>query len=227
MSPHTKRFFRVLLHCLLPTALCPLLHGCNVLGAAAQLAPPPTVPAQYKGLAGQKIGVMVYADKGTLYDFPTLRQDLANGVQNKLMQGIRGKEKLLEGVGFPYPPAKFVKYQENYPEIEASPPTAYAPNFTGLTRLIYLDIESFATRSDEAPELYRGSCILTMKVIEIAPDRTAKVVYDEPSVRTVYPSYVPAEGLPSGNDRVIYGGTIDAASSDVALRFIPHPENDR
>ncbi len=185
------------------------------------------MPAQYKGLAGQSIGVMVYADKGTLYDFPTLRTDLANAVQNKLVQGIRSKEKLLDGVSFPYPPAKFVKYQDNYPEIQASPPVAYAPNFTGLTRLIYLDVESFSTRSDEAPELYRGSASITMKVIEIAPDRTAKVAYDEPNIRTVYPDYVPVEGLPNGNDRIMYGGIIDAASADVALRFIPHPEPDQ
>ena len=207
--------------------LCLLAGGCAIVGLVGNALPRPTVPAQYTGLTGQPLGVMVYADRGVLYDFPSLRQDVATVVQNNLLQAVRGKEKLLEGTTFPYAPAKFVRYQENFPEIQVSPPTAYAGNFRGITRLIYIEIESFSTRSDEAPELYRGSANATLKVLEIAPDGTASIAYEEPDLRIVYPTYAPVEGLPSGSDRVIYAGTVDGLGGEIALRFIPHPEADR
>ncbi|HEX8323114.1 MAG TPA: hypothetical protein VF595_04295, partial [Tepidisphaeraceae bacterium] len=53
------------------------LSGCNVLGALAAKAPRPDVDAAYKGLAGQTVGVMVWADRGTQIDFSRLQLDVA------------------------------------------------------------------------------------------------------------------------------------------------------
>ena len=61
---------------LLPFSFCLLLlllPGCAILGVAASAMPPPTIQPRYTGLAGQKVGVMVWTDPGIRIDWPTLQ----------------------------------------------------------------------------------------------------------------------------------------------------------
>lgn len=60
------------------------LGGCQVAGYFAS-AIPKSVDAQYKGLAGQKVAVMVWADRGLRIDWPNLELDTGNGIQSYLL----------------------------------------------------------------------------------------------------------------------------------------------
>src|SRR5881394_994935 len=67
----------------LPCAL--LLCGCALLGVAAyKLKPPDTIKPQYMNLVNQRVGVMVWADRGLRIDWPALQLDLGNGIDQKL-----------------------------------------------------------------------------------------------------------------------------------------------
>ena len=217
---------RAVLFILLPSSFILILPGCTLFGAlAGKMAPLQTVQPRYEGFTNQSIAIMVWAGDGTLIDFPDVRSDLAGSLQKKLTQARDAKTKQLAGVTFPQTPTAVVRFQENNPEYEARPLTETAPRL-GASRVIYLEIENLQTRSDAAVELFRGSGSVTLKVVEVPPagsGEAAKVAYEESGVQAVFPPKAREEGTPDGNDRIIYQGLIDALSTEIAKRFVPHP----
>ncbi|MGN6505848.1 MAG: hypothetical protein ACTHM6_09820 [Tepidisphaeraceae bacterium] len=213
---------------LLPTTL--LLaglaaHGCNVLGAIAAKAPRPDIAAAYQGLAHQTVGVMIWADRSLLMDWPNLPLDMSNSIVNKLQQAIDAESKDVEGLKFPYPPASYVKYQKEHPAIENEPITSVAPRL-GITRLIYVEVNDLSTRSDNGVALFLGRMNCTMKVIEIK-DGKAKVAYQEDNIHVQYPEFAPKEGMLNKDDRTMYGGALDMMTSEIVKRLIQHPDDSK
>src|SRR5438045_3725794 len=153
------------------------LCGCNVVGAAANALPPPIITPQYKGLAGQSVGVLVWADRGIHIDWPSLPLDTAGAIQNQLQAKQKDKLKELRDTQFPVKPASIIRYMRDHPELENTDITQVAPRF-GVSRLIYVEVNDFSTRAAASLELFRGSMGGSMKVIEIQNGQ-AKVVYEE------------------------------------------------
>ena len=223
----TTRAPRRCLRLILPSAFCllPFLTGCTILGFAASKLPPPTVPARYV-LADQSVAVMVWADRGIVLDWSSrIQRDLARSVQAKLQESAEtGKVKELRGATFPVKPESILKFQQDHPEIEDAPVTEIAGKF-GVSRLIYVELEDFSTRPDGGVELFRGNGEATLKVIEIDPaTKQAKIAFEENSVIAHFPPQSPPEGVPSIGDYRTYLGTVDALGTEIAKRFIPHPE---
>ena len=194
-----------------------LLSGCAALGVAAHALPPPMQHPKYTGLANQSIGVMVWADRGIQIDWPTLQVDLANAIQKRLVE--QPKAKTLLGATYPVQPASIVRYQRDHPEIEAMQIVDVAPKL-GVSRLIYVELEDFATRSDMAVELFRGQAKATVRVIEIDGAK-AKLAWEQNDVFASYPPKAPKEGIPSVGDARIYSGTVDALGTTIARLFYP------
>jgi hypothetical protein len=207
----------------LSASLILTLCGCTLFGVlAGKVVPAPIIDAEYTGLKNQSVAVMVWADEGTLIDFPDVRIDLAGSLQSKLQQAQESKTKELAGTTFPSPAVAIVKLQDNHPEYDALPLTDVAPKLRA-SRVIYVEIESLQTRSDASVELFRGSASATVKVIEVS-DGQGKIAYEESNVAAVFPPKAREEGTPDGNDFAIYRGTVDALSSEIAKRFVPHRE---
>ncbi len=211
-----------------------LLPVCTLLGVGAQALPQATVVPQYKGFADQSVGVMVWADRGMRIEWEFIQLDLANAVHAKLAATAKpptppGKKpkqtkvKEWRGATFPVVPASIIRFQQDNPEIDGQPIADVAPRL-GVSRLIYVEVEEFATRPDGGVELFRGDANVTLRVVEIAPDGKAKVAYEENEVRATFPPKSPKEGRPSVGDRRIYVGLIDALGDAIAKRFVPHPE---
>ena len=219
--------FRLLPGLILPSALCllPFLTGCQLFGVAAQALPPATVVPQYKGFAGQSVGVMVWADRGMRIEWEFIQLNLANVIHTNLTQAADPKAKIKEfrGTTFPVLPRSIIRFQQDHPEIDGQPITDIAPRL-GVTRLIYVEIEEFSTRPDGGVELFRGDATATLRVVEIAPDGTAKVVYEENDVRATYPPGAPKEGRPTIGDTRTYQGLVQALGAEIAKRFVRHSE---
>jgi hypothetical protein len=212
---------------ILPSALCllPFLTGCTILGFAAAKLPAPTVPARYV-LAGKTVGVMVWADRGIVLDWSSrIQRDLARSVQSKLEEEVkRGKVKDVKGASFPVKPESILKFQQDHPEIEDAPITDVAAKL-GVSVLIYIELEDFSTRPDGGVELFRGVGEATVKVIEIDPaTKAATIAFEENAVTGTFPPQAPPEGMPTIGDYKTYMGTVDALGGEIALRFLPHPE---
>lgn len=203
--------------------LAVLGSGCQYLGLAAYAAPDPTVDAKYKGLADQKIAVMVWADDATAIDWPHLQLDIARGVEGRLQDAARKKDppKVLKGATFAAAES-VVRFQHDHPESAAESVTDVAPRLD-ITRLIYIEVQQFYTRPEESQELYRGQLIGNLKVVSVVNGR-AKIVYSEDAIKVTYPEKSPEEGVLAGSDIEMYEKTLEAFSEQVANRFMPHTE---
>jgi hypothetical protein len=213
-----QRVWRWLFFLLLPWSLI-LSSGCAALGVVAyKLTPPPTIHPEYTGLKGQSVGVMVWADPGIRIDWPNLQLDLANAIQNKLKES---KKKEIEGATFPVLPASIVRYQRDHPQIEAQHVTEVAPKLN-VSRLIYLELEDFATRSDMSVDLFRGQARGIVRLIEVDANGDAKIPFENNKVAAQFPQKTPSEGLPDVGDARIYAGTVDAMATEVAHLFVSY-----
>lgn len=196
-----------------------LLGGCGAVGVLASKMPQYTEP-QYFGLSGQSVGVMVWADRGARVDFPSIQLDLATTVQNRLRVS---KDKNVKDTTWPVLPASIVRYQREHPAVELSPITETAPKL-GVSRLIYIEVGSISTRSEASLQMYRGNALATLRVIEVNGG-VAKVAYEEPNIRAIYPPRSPPDGVLNADDATIYRGTIAALAEQIANRFVRHESN--
>lgn len=215
--------------CLLHAAFL-FSSGCNVLGVAAQFLPPKKIAASYSGLRDQTVAVMVWTDRGTRLDYPMLQMDIARGITDKLGLLTTPKEPKQkpqeELVNIRYlNPMSVIRLQEEHPELEGMPSTEVATRL-GVTRVIYVEIFSFETRSNLSIDLYKGNVLAKLQVLEVTPgqNKTARIAFSEPDIRTTYPKYG-TEGVP-GSDTVngesIYKRTTDDFTTEIAERFFAH-----
>lgn len=208
--------------------------GCNILGAAAQVLPQPDILPAYKGLSGQTVGVMVWVDRGVRIDYPALQGDVGRGLTAKLSQITNPKDpKELEKVPPEMAhiqylnPMSIIRFQEDHPELEGLPSTDIAKRL-GVTRVIYLEVYSFETRPHESIDLFKGTLLSKLEVLEVSSGldgaKTARVAYSDSDLRSVYPANRP-EGI-AGTDvssEYIYRKTVDQFTADVAIKFVTHP----
>jgi hypothetical protein len=198
--------------------------GCAALGLAAHALPPPTIPAKYTDLRGKSVAVMVWVAPGCRIDWPQLPLDVANGIQQQLQKSAKDKVREVEGATFPLSAAMVVSMQEDHPEWSAQSVEEIAPRF-GVSRLIYVEVENFQTRSDASVELFRGSMSGRLKVLEVN-NGTARLAFSEDSVRIVYPTHGPEEGEPNKNDYDIYRKTVNQFTTTITNLFVPHPDEE-
>jgi hypothetical protein len=197
--------------------------GCNVLGAAAQIIPPPTMQPKYTGLAGQQVAVMVWTDRGIRTDYSDLSVYLTGTIQSGLKQNL--KEKVLDKAQFPYSPESIVRFQTDHPELETEPIVNVAPHMGVVTRLIYIEIEDFSTRSRLATNLVRGEMTATMRVIEVKNGK-AKIAFEENNVHAIFPKKSPEEGVVNMEPLVAYRGLLGEFTTEVLHRLVPYQEED-
>lgn len=208
------------------------LGGCAQIGAVfgivAQAVPRYVEPA-YKGLAGQQVIVMVWADQKVRLDYPDLQEDVAAALQNKLIE-VQAAEKPdgMKDATFPVSTATVIQYQQDHPETEFQPVTDVASQFQG-TRLVYVEVTDFSTRSDASLELYQGKLSATLRVVEMTeptPGKVAaKVGYDGGMLSVMYPpKELNKDGLPGGTDSVISQKTVQSFVDDATKRFYKHEE---
>jgi hypothetical protein len=207
----------LLLLCLSVSCLAP--GGCTIIGVIAAKTIPQTEDAKYVGLMGQPVGVMVWADRAVRIDFDRIQLDIANNIQAALKSATAAE---LKDATFPVQPASIVRYQRDHPYIETMPVTEFAAEL-GVTRLIYVELERFSTRSDFAYTMYRGTAVATLKIVEIDPaTRQAVVAFEENGVTAGFPRKGPVEGEVVGTDAAFYGGTIQVLTEEIVKRLVKH-----
>lgn len=186
-----------------------LLAGCSLLVDRR--------PPAYDRLAGQSIGVYVWADQGIRIDWPSLQLDLANTIQEQ-MRSSAAKE--LKDSTYPVLPASILRYLRENPAQEHLPIADLAPRF-GVARLVHVEVADFRTRSEYSHDLFRGSMSAAIRVVEVA-DGMATVVFEESDVKVSFPEGAPPEGILAGRDYDIYLGVIRAFATQVVQRVTTH-----
>jgi hypothetical protein len=212
------------LRCCIALLLAMIVTGCQVFGLASRVLPDPTVSASYHGLSNQTTAVMVWTDRATAIDWPRLQLDLTRGIQSRLQElasKTKDRPKDLDGAKFAAAES-VVRYQHDHPETETEPITDIAPRLN-VTRVIYIEIERFSTRPEDSVELFRGSLSGNLRVVEIK-DGVGKIAFEEENIAVHYPTDSPDQGLPNQTDLEMYEKTLDAFSTQIMNRFVPHTE---
>jgi len=212
--------FRLAMLFLLLAGFC---AGCAGAGYVASAFPTgQTVDPAYKGLPNQTCGVMVWADEGVLDDYKSIQIDTAKGLQAKLDMAARAKVKEVENLRW-ISADRILQYQQNHADTAFEAAEDVAPHL-GVSRLIYVEIDDFATHPSDSPDLYRGSVTASVKVIEVANGR-GRVAFAERGITASYPDKCPEEGLPNLADDAVYRGTVEKLTSALGERFVPHEED--
>jgi len=213
----------VCFHLLIAIAIGAQASSCQILGLIGYAKPDPTVGPAYKGLAGQSVAVMVWADRASAIDWPSLQLDMTRGIQSRLKEAadVKKPPKELEGTKFAAAESA-VRYQRDHPEMEAEPITTVAPRLN-ITRLIYVEVQQFSTRPEESVELFRGTLVGNLKVIEIQNGKS-KIAFQEDNIKVVFPKESPEQGMPGLGDNQIYEKTLEYFSTQVVNRFLTHIE---
>jgi hypothetical protein len=199
------------------------LSGCDALGyVVSTAAGTETIAASYKGLANQKCAVMVWADQGVVDDYGSIQLDIARGLETKLLEADKAKIPEVANITW-IAPERIIQYQQNHPETSAEAVEDVASRLP-VSRLIYIEVDQFQTHPIDSPDLSRGSITATVEVVEVNQGHS-KVAYTERDVNVVSPKDCPPEGLPDLDDGAVYEGTLEAFTSAVGARFVPHEQD--
>ena len=204
--------------------LVPNLSGCALFAQTGGALFPTITPAKYKNLSGQSVAVIVSADQGIRIDNPRLQLDVAQMVLSKLQKSQKeDKPDELKLAHFPVSAGSVARFQEDHPELAADSMEDIAPRL-GASRVIYIEIRGFQTRSEVSNDLYRGVISGSVSVIEVTNGKGHTVSVDE-SMRITFPRTSPEEGLPNIGDFPIYTGTLEGFTTEVAKLFLPHADD--
>lgn len=190
------------------------MGGCEVLSVVGS-AIPMTVDAEYTGLKGQKVAVMCWVDRGIRIDYPQLQLDTATFIQTQLTEHKTDSD--LKGSTWPWEPRSVVRFQREHPELEGRPINEYGQRITGVTRLVYIEVDQFSTRGDETVQLKRGRMLGRVKVLDIT-DGKAKIVYEKQNLEVAFPEDRP-EGVLDMPEAQVYGETVKLFGTAVAQLF--------
>jgi hypothetical protein len=205
--------------------MLPSLSGCAVIAQIFNASHPHTDPAQYPGLAGQNVAVMVWGqDEGIRNEWPRIQFDIAQKVMAKLQQTqAEDQPAELKLTRFPVAAGSVIRFQEEHPELAAEAIENIAPRL-GVSRLIYIEVTSFQTRSDASNDLYLGKLSGSVTVVEVT-NKVGRRIYTNDAMHIAFPRSSPVEGLPNIGDTNIYNGTIDGFATEVAKLFVTHGDD--
>lgn len=157
---YTQRIARLVL-LLAATAL---LGGCQVFGLGAQAfgGGSQTVAAEYNGLAGRTVAVLVAADEGTLYANPQIAADLGRIVSSSIASNVDAATLM--------DPQQVEKFQDENPFWFTVPPNVVRGRL-GVQRLVIVDVIEFKTHEPGAAHAWQGVMSANVDVIEAeSPD---------------------------------------------------------
>jgi len=173
------------------------------------------VKADFDGLSGKTVAVVVYTDLRTQYEYPDLNLTLSSAICGQLKDNVK-KIKLV-------PAERIVRYQDEniyWPEMEK---TELGKAF-GADCVLFVPLEEFATRLPDSSYLYRGRVTCEPSVYDVSkPPREARVYKSTEKIRVLYPENEPA-GMVNENDRQIRTRTEALFAERVAWKFYDHEE---
>lgn len=172
------------------------------------------VKAEFEGLEGKNVAVVVYCDQRTQYEYADLNLTLSSAVGGKLAKNV-SKIKLV-------PASKIVRYQDEHIYWDQMDKTELGKAL-GADMVVFVPLEEFGTRQPDSSYLYRGRATCEMSVYDVSkPPRDSRVHKFE-KVRVLYPENEPA-GMVNENDRQIRTATEELLATRLAWKFYDHEE---
>jgi hypothetical protein len=201
------------------------LCGCDIVGVAANAASGnEQVAASYTDLKKQRVGIMVWVDTAVAIDHPAMQGEVARGLEDKLQQAANAGDDNVKAIVWTKAD-QILQFQEDHPELQTESAQEIAPRLN-VTRLIYVEIESFSLHPNQTVDLTRGAIAADIKVLTVAGGK-AEMAYQESNIDVFYPPHSPPEGMTGLDDEEVYTKSVDTFTTDLAERFITHPAEEQ
>jgi hypothetical protein len=134
--------------------------GCTLLGGMIESYRQQStfaVPAEYVGLAGKSVAVVVIADRSIEADFPGITGTLIDRINNNLRDNA--------GPSKAFPSVQLVQYLMNNPQLLVRPRGELAKDL-GVERLVVVELQEFRLNDPGNQYLWDGVAIGQVAVVE-------------------------------------------------------------
>ncbi len=191
------------------------LSGCNIIAAGATILAQDKeveVDAEYRGLENQRVGVLVAADDATYFRYP----QAASRVNQAITIGLANA---LPSVTLLTPAAADAYIKRNPYWVTRRP--AVLMRELGVTRLITVDINRYATHEPGNFSEFRGVISATLSVCEADGNDPDNRSFDR-EVIAQFPDASTEFGVINGNEAQIEDAVLSTFSTQVANLFHDH-----
>ena len=194
-----------------------LNSGCDMFGWAAQsiVGTERTIDlkAQYTGLTGKTVAIVISADDQTLFNYPGAVLAISRAIGTKLTADIPGI-KIIN-------PEQIVQFQRTNPYWNTLP---YNMLITKLhtERLLMIDLVQYNTHEPGNKHVWRGVAVANVGVAEAEAKDPDNLAYSQ-TVRASFPENQPV-GVLDSDDQTIQLGLVRNLAGVVINLFIDHQE---
>lgn len=209
---------------LLLAAGLPAMGGCNVAAYLLYLIAPPeehekTVEAEYKGLDGHSLAIVVYADQKVQYEYPQAREHISRSIAGRFQsEQVRKKIKNLRIIE----PTTVLAYQDQHISWDTMDKTELGKVF-GADFVLFVTLVEFTTREPGSMSLYRGIITAEVSLYKTSLEERESRVGKRFDIRVVHPEDRPG-GVSAANDLVIRRNTVWLFSGKLVKKFYKHRE---
>lgn len=194
-------------------ALCwPALPGCKAMVAQMLMwgqEPKKRVKAEYSHLAGKKVGVLVWVEPVTAFEYPQVQFEMSEFVIGALDGNVKGAKFV--------PSRRAVDLQRADANWDRADPALLARRLE-CERLLLIEVTQYSTRDPESPHLFRGQIQANVKVYD------AEYENSQPAYQTLVEAAFPPDSIGhwGTNDREVRRGMMEAFAAELANRFCDH-----
>lgn len=192
--------------------------GCNWAGWGAGIFRPAPghkrvpVAAEYTGLQGKRIAVLVAADDYTVFRFPRATRNVNLQVGEQINTNVPGVTLSI--------PVEVDEYQKRNPYWTSQRPSQTMEDL-GVDRLIVIDLNEYRTHEPGNQNLWRGVIDATVAVYEADAEDADNRVYER-QVRASFPEDDKEFGLTKGSDDAMEAQVLQVFSAKTAGLFYDH-----
>ena len=170
------------------------------------------VKAEFAGLAGKSVVIVVYCDRRVQYEYPNVCLTVSSAVGGQLAKNVEGLTLI--------DPRRVVKYQDGNIYWDEMDKTALGKAF-GANFVLFISLVEYSTREPGSLNLYRGRINAQVSLYDGALGERDARVWRDRSIQTVYPKHT-ATGVLRDSDRGIRGKTEAIFANTLAKRFYDH-----
>lgn len=194
-----------------------VLSGCAIMGVVAHGAAGPTktvhVTAEYTGLAGKRVAVIVAADEYVLYRHPRAPLVVGQVVAGQIAGNVTGAVLT--------DPGEIVAFQRANP-YWATLPYGELANRLGVDRVIYIDLAEYSTQEPGNKELWQGVIMANIGIIETDATYPDNFAYAN-AIRAAFPEGREI-GVANADSATVQLGMLKIFGQKVGWLFYDHDE---
>jgi len=190
--------------------------GCDAARYGAYLLAPSgstvKVPAEFPGLAGRSVAVVVYADMSVQYEYPYARLEVSMVVASELKQHVPDLRVVS--------PRRVIAYQDQNIHWQSMDRTRLG-RLLGADNVLYISLDEYSMREPGSLNLFRGRIRAQAMVYDCSKPERSACIWRDNELSVLYPANAPT-GEPGQDDLKIRYQTEKIFAEMLVKKFYDH-----